>query len=94
MMDDKVLSKFGESRGERNWPEVLVYVGDMGTGIGTTSANFQEAGHLCSAKMLFKMEATGRVMISAYSLKNQLGIPSGPAAFRGFRSDKDDKTAD
>ena len=48
--------------------------------IGTTSAIFQEDGHLISAKFLFRTAIIERDSISAYSFKNQLGIPSGSFA--------------
>ena len=53
-------------------------------GRGTTSARFQEVGGLCSLKLAFNMGVIGFARISAYSRRNKLQMPSGPAALRGF----------
>ena len=95
VLDYKVLGEFGEDRNEGNRPEMLVDIRNRFCfGIATISAIFQEAGHPCSAKPQFKMEVTGRAMMSAYSFRSQLGFSAGPAAFPGFRSARDDRTAD
>ena len=41
-------------------------------GIGTTSAIFQEAGHLCSAKLQFKMDVTGWAMTISWIYRQAL----------------------
>ena len=53
-------------------------------GIGVMSACFQLGGSFCSLKEVWRISQTGLASISANVLKNQLGIPSGPHAFRGF----------
>ena len=49
-------------------------------GRGTTPASFQGVGSLCSLKLAFNMDVIGCTRISAYSLKSQLPMSSGPAA--------------
>ena len=53
-------------------------------GIGLTWAIFHARGGLFSAMLQFVIEETWYARISAYSFGSQLGISSGPAAFRGF----------
>ena len=53
-------------------------------GIGITWAIFHASGSLFSAMLQFVIEETWYARISAYSFGSQLGISSGPAAFRGF----------
>ena len=54
------------------------------TGFGIMSACFQLGGNFCWSKEVLRISQTGLASISANVLKNQLGIPSGPHAFRGF----------
>ena len=53
-------------------------------GKGETSANFQIFGRCCSLNEELMILETGKANSSAYSLKSQLGISSGPHAFDGF----------
>ena len=53
-------------------------------GRGTTFASFHEVGSLCYLKLAFNMEVMGCTRISAFSLRSQFPMPSGPAALRGF----------
>ena len=53
-------------------------------GNGETSANFQIFGRRCSLNDELMILETGKASSSAYSLRSQLGISSGPHAFDGF----------
>ena len=49
-------------------------------GSGGTSASFHTRGTLTTEKEAFRMSAMGAAKISAYSLRTQLGMSSGPHA--------------
>ena len=53
-------------------------------GNGETSSNFQIFGRRCSLNEELMILETGKANSSAYSLRSQLGISSGPHAFDGF----------
>ena len=63
-------------------------------GIGITWAIFHASGSLFSAMLQFVIEETWYARISAHSFGSQLGISSGPAAFRGFNFSSADSIAD
>ena len=62
-------------------------------GRGTKSASFHEVGSLCSLKLAFNMKVMGCTRISAYFLRSQFLMPSGPAALRAFSFVRADRTA-
>ena len=61
-------------------------------GFGMISARFHDLGSLPSRYELFRISATGLAKITAFSLKSQEGIPSGPQALVGLRDDRVLKT--
>ena len=53
---------------------MLVGIGDVFLlGIDITSAIFQDKGHLCSVKLLFRVDVIEAMVTSAYSFSSQLG---------------------
>ena len=53
---------------------------------GVTSAYFHFEGSFCSANEELKIEHNGSAKKSSYSLRTQLGNPSGPDTLRGFKA--------
>ena len=66
---------------------------DFSLGAGTISAIIKDDRRPCSAKLLFSTAVTGQTRMSSYSFNNQLGTPSGSAAYLGLSLFKADKTA-
>ena len=55
-------------------------------------ASFQDWGNRASLKEQLRISVTGSASKSAFSLRSQPGIPSGPVALVGFKADSFFKT--